>query len=433
MVLNVLKNGVVRIYYKSDGLVPLLDVRFTLSKINGDPIVTNVPADGEVAGRGVYFYDLTTPNEDIYIVGRGYYLRDGQVTDPEPLVLKSGNASPQALFFYSEREFPTSPSYRIYDILGDNVQDGNLASVSNTFFWYTFFTAAVVGAAESTFFFEVESELLAKGFTLDVTASGLIAMQGIANISLDGTLVPSPGEEKEAQSIMRGIASSNISAVFVPNEKNTFCIGNEIQDNSNLIDLINNTFQNVIDRLINFEGIAPLPNGAGSNFPIINIINNRISLPNIDVLGIKNKISNFGQVVPITPIGGEFEIISSLNVKIDIDEKKKIFASRLSSLNDVDVIPSSGSKFEFANRIGSIQTIIGNISIPQSRLDKLRASTLIPVVGGLVMATNAINGSNNSGNVTALQRRIKSLTQATPIPVSGGSLDVSKQISTSRN
>jgi hypothetical protein len=155
LIQNLSKNETIRIYYKSEDFVPGLDVRFDFYRLSGVAIAENQPADGEIPDRGVYYYDFTAPNEDIYIVGQAHAPDDEA---QEPIVFKVGNPLSQTLFYYTEKD-DDSISYRIYDSLGVNQQSGILTNVPNTFFRYTTFSSD-----EDNYFFEVDDEFLARRF-----------------------------------------------------------------------------------------------------------------------------------------------------------------------------------------------------------------------------------------------------------------------------
>ena len=61
-------NSPLRIYYKARNLASGQDVVFNVWTAAGVPITINAAADGEIGSRGVYYLDITTPNENVYIL-----------------------------------------------------------------------------------------------------------------------------------------------------------------------------------------------------------------------------------------------------------------------------------------------------------------------------------------------------------------------------
>lgn len=172
------KNESIRIFYRSSSSTLNLDVRFNFLRLSGVSIFGEQLADGEVPNKGIYYYDFTAPNEDVYLVGLSYI---GNKIDVEPIVFKVGNPFPQALFYYTEKEFSSPPSYRVYDTYGSEEQIGILASVPETGFWYTNFTPRN-STSDSYYIFEVSDEFTAKGFSPSLVSQTILVSNLSANI-----------------------------------------------------------------------------------------------------------------------------------------------------------------------------------------------------------------------------------------------------------
>ncbi len=166
---NIAKNSTIRVYYKSSSLETGLDVRFDFYKLSGQPISINQPADYEVPGKGVYYYDFTSPNENTYVVGKAYV---AGYTDVEPIVFKVGEPSQKVLFYYTEKTILRPLTYRVYNTLGDNVQEGELTGIGSTSFYYTVFTPPPTPflQTDNNFFFEVDDTYASEPFVAGVAS-----------------------------------------------------------------------------------------------------------------------------------------------------------------------------------------------------------------------------------------------------------------------
>lgn len=164
---NLAKNETLRVYYKASGLVSGLDVRFDFLRLSGSPIVLNNPADAEIPGRGIYYYDFTAPNEDIYVIGSAYV---DDYIDLEPIIFKIGEPAQKCLFYYTEKNIVGQLTYRIYNTNGTTVQEGNLEQISSTNFWYAVFETPSEPSIDNNYFFEVDDTYSAQPFVAGVVS-----------------------------------------------------------------------------------------------------------------------------------------------------------------------------------------------------------------------------------------------------------------------
>lgn len=158
---NLAKNQTIRVYYRSSAQQDGLNVRFDFFNVSGLYSAQNAPYDGFVAGKGVYYYDFTAPNQDTYVLGIAY-LNDKQ--DVEPIVFKVGQPTQQLLFYYTEKTIVGGLDYRVYDEQGVILQEGQLSQVSDTYFWYVEFTSPLGAVADDNFFFEVDDTYSVESF-----------------------------------------------------------------------------------------------------------------------------------------------------------------------------------------------------------------------------------------------------------------------------
>ena len=198
MLRSVPKNTTIPICYQAPNIQSGWDVLFDIWKIDGTQLEDDTPSDGEVGERGVYAFDFVTPNEDVYVVGEG---RRDNGQDPVPFVLKVGQPSPQKLFFYSEEQFTTDPSYRIFDLLGNTLIESTLTNGPGNF--WTADTSPV--SDNDQYFFEVSTGFVSEVFNLDS-----IIFQGAGTVFIGGTGVSVPGIIIDGSGVITIDGSANV-------------------------------------------------------------------------------------------------------------------------------------------------------------------------------------------------------------------------------
>ena len=126
-------NSPLRVYYKTRNLTSGQDVVFSIWTSGGLPIVENVAADGEIGDRGVYYLDITTPDENTYLLVKGS-LASGE--DVATSVYAVGSPSRKA--FYVDPRYQTGKSirYTIFDInAAKEVHNKPLTDVAGGFYY----------------------------------------------------------------------------------------------------------------------------------------------------------------------------------------------------------------------------------------------------------------------------------------------------------
>ena len=137
-------NSFLRIFYKTDKLISGLDVTFNIWNENGIKLYDNEPAISEVGTEGVYYFELTTPLTDSYLLIIGS-TSVGEF--PKPQIIKVGNPDQKLFYVHGEFTANKSISYEIHDENGDVLSSGNLINVTNAIYY-----ADGTGLSEPWFF-----------------------------------------------------------------------------------------------------------------------------------------------------------------------------------------------------------------------------------------------------------------------------------------
>jgi hypothetical protein len=117
-----------RLFYKTDQLTTGQSVTFNIWNDSGTKLYDE--AASEISTEGVYYYDLTAPSSDLYLLVIG--ANNG--TDPEAQVIKVGNPAEKAFYVHGTFRTEQTIAYEIYNASATILSSGNLTEVVAGFY-----------------------------------------------------------------------------------------------------------------------------------------------------------------------------------------------------------------------------------------------------------------------------------------------------------
>ncbi len=126
------KNTPTTFFYKTENNQSGSTIVFNIWNDTGTQLVTDEIADGEISTQGVYEFDFTTPNSDVYLLVTGAV--QGGI-EPRPLTVKVGTPVIEKVFFAEKNlEASLTIPYNIFNFSGTSLQSGNLTNITNGFY-----------------------------------------------------------------------------------------------------------------------------------------------------------------------------------------------------------------------------------------------------------------------------------------------------------
>jgi len=137
------KNETLRIFYAADKLTSGLSVVFNIWSDAPTLLYQNQAALSEVGNEGIYYFDLVTPNFDLYLL----IIASNSGVAAEAQIVKVGSPSSKAFYVHGNFESGRTMGYEIYDSANSVLASDNLTDVIAGFY-----SASTQGLAEPWFF-----------------------------------------------------------------------------------------------------------------------------------------------------------------------------------------------------------------------------------------------------------------------------------------
>ena len=204
-------NESLRLYYKANNLKTAQNVVFNIWNSSGTVLFSDIPADGEIGGRGVYYLDITTPNYEDYLL-----VKASLTTGVDSSVSIYSIGRPLQKLFYVDGSLRTGRtiSYRIFDINADSEAAANLTESAGGFYY------ADVSLIESSLdlFFKAENIV----YEFDLLDSSVVFVNGgiLAGGSASSLFI--------ASNIAIGGAIAGGEALESLEAGNVFSVGSEV-------------------------------------------------------------------------------------------------------------------------------------------------------------------------------------------------------------
>lgn len=116
-------------FYKEGSLATGDSVTFSVWKQDGTQLVNNQPAQVEIPNTGVYYYNITAPNENTYLL---IYATDGE--KPSVQVVQVGLPSSRVWYWGGSNVGGDTVPYHAFDY-SSQFESGSMADLSNGFYY----------------------------------------------------------------------------------------------------------------------------------------------------------------------------------------------------------------------------------------------------------------------------------------------------------